>query len=51
MMLARHIAEGWDPSPPSHAMVARSMRVETAAAPDRGIFETVIGSLLSFFLG
>ncbi|MEX0625766.1 MAG: CAP domain-containing protein [Chloroflexota bacterium] len=51
MMLARHVAEGWDPSPASHAIVARSMRVETAAAPDRGIFETVIGSLLSFFLG
>jgi hypothetical protein len=32
-------------------MVANPMRVETAAAPERGIFETVIGSLLSFFLG
>jgi uncharacterized protein YkwD len=38
-------------APASHAIVAHSMRVETAAAPDRGIFETVIGSLLSFFLG
>ena len=27
------------------------LRVETADAADRGIFETVIGSLLSFFLG
>jgi len=40
-----------DDAPGSNAMVAHSMRVETAAAPDRGIFETVIGSLLSFFLG
>jgi uncharacterized protein YkwD len=39
-----------DDGPESNAVVARSMRVETAAAPDRGIFETVIGSLLSFFL-
>lgn len=31
--------------------VANPLRVETAAAADRGIFETVIGSLLSFFLG
>jgi uncharacterized protein YkwD len=28
-----------------------SLRIETAAAIERGIFETVIGSLLSFFLG
>ncbi|HEY8922526.1 MAG TPA: CAP domain-containing protein [Candidatus Limnocylindria bacterium] len=40
-----------DDAPGSNASVAHSMRVETAAAPDRGIFETVIGSLLSFFLG
>jgi uncharacterized protein YkwD len=40
-----------DDAPGSNALVARSLRVETAAAPDRGIFETVIGSLLSFFLG
>ena len=40
-----------DDAPASHAIVARSMRVEAAQAPDRGIFETVIGSLLSFFLG
>lgn len=40
-----------DNGPASEALVARSLRVETAAAPDRGIFETVIGSLLSFFLG
>ncbi len=31
--------------------VTNPLRVETAAAADRGIFETVIGSLLSFFLG
>jgi hypothetical protein len=40
-----------DDAPGSNALVARSMRVQTASAPDRGIFETVIGSLLSFFLG
>jgi len=40
-----------DDAPGSNLLVAHSMRVETAAAPDRGIFETVIGSLLSFFLG
>ncbi len=28
-----------------------SLRVEAPAAPERGIFETVIGSLLTFFLG
>ena len=35
---------------PSRSL-SHSMRVESASAPDRGIFETVIGSLLSFFLG
>jgi uncharacterized protein YkwD len=40
-----------DSGPASDAIVARSLRVQTATAPDRGIFETVIGSLLSFFLG
>jgi hypothetical protein len=40
-----------DDAPGSNRLVAHSMRVETASAPDRGIFETVIGSLLSFFLG
>jgi hypothetical protein len=40
-----------DDAPALHAMTANPMRVETAAAPERGIFETVIGSLLSFFLG
>jgi uncharacterized protein YkwD len=40
-----------DDAPGSNAIVARSMRVQAAAAPERGIFETVIGSLLSFFLG
>jgi len=45
-----HAALG-DDAPSAHGVVARSMRVQTATAPDRGIFETVIGSLLSFFLG
>ena len=45
-----HLALG-DDGPAHEAVLARSMRVQTAAAPDRGIFETVIGSLLSFFLG
>lgn len=45
-----HVALG-DDAPAPAAVVARSMRIQTAAAPDRGIFETVIGSLLSFFLG
>lgn len=45
-----HLALG-DDMPASDAVVAHTMRVQTAAAPDRGIFETVIGSLLSFFLG
>ena len=51
-MLATLRSGGWDSSPASsHAVAVRSMRVETAAAPDRGIFETVIGSLLNFFMG
>jgi uncharacterized protein YkwD len=45
-----HLALG-DDAPAPQAAVARNLRVEAAAAPDRGIFETVIGSLLSFFLG
>jgi hypothetical protein len=45
-----HVALG-DDAPSAHGVVGRSMRVQTATAPDRGIFETVIGSLLSFFLG
>jgi hypothetical protein len=28
-----------------------SLRVQAAASEDRGIFETVLGSLLGFFLG
>jgi uncharacterized protein YkwD len=40
-----------DDAPGLVAVAAHSMRVESASAPDRGIFETVIGSLLSFFLG
>ncbi|MGZ8563115.1 MAG: hypothetical protein ACXWWU_05805, partial [Candidatus Limnocylindria bacterium] len=31
--------------------VVNPLRVESSAAADRGIFETVIASLLSFFLG
>lgn len=45
-----HLALG-DDAPAHEPLMARSMRVQSAAAPDRGIFETVIGSLLSFFLG
>ena len=37
--------------PDAQPLVASALRVETADAADRGIFETVIGSLLSFFLG
>jgi uncharacterized protein YkwD len=50
-MLASLRAGGWDTTPGSVAAAVHSMRVESASAPDRGIFETVIGSLLSFFLG
>ena len=50
-MLASLRAGGWDSAPGSVAAAVHSMRVESASAPDRGIFETVIGSLLSFFLG
>ena len=39
------------PGPTSAAVAAGSLRVEAPAAAQRGIFETVIGSLLSFFLG
>jgi uncharacterized protein YkwD len=45
-----HLALG-DDAPASHVAVAPSLRVEPSAAADRGIFETLIGSLLSFFLG
>ena len=37
-----------DGPPPTSAAELAS---DPAAAPDRGIFETVIGSLLNFFLG
>lgn len=40
-----------DDAPGRNTLVAHSMRIQTATAPDRGIFETVIGSLLTFFLG
>jgi uncharacterized protein YkwD len=40
-----------DDAPWMDAMVARSLRVETSVRTSRGIFETVIGSLLNFFLG
>jgi hypothetical protein len=32
------------------ATPAGSLRVESAAAPERGLFETVLGSLLGFVL-
>ncbi len=40
-----------DDGPAAAPVAASSLRVETAAAAQRGIFETVIGSLLSLFLG
>jgi uncharacterized protein YkwD len=39
------------PTVESHAPVAKSLRVQSATPEDRGIFETVIGSLLGFLLG
>lgn len=36
---------------PDATVAVASLRVESAATTDRGIFETVIGSLLGFFLG
>lgn len=36
---------------PGAAPLANTMRVETAEVAERGIFESVIGALLSFFLG
>ena len=38
-------------SPQAHGPVAKSLRVRSATPVDRGIFETVIGSLLGFLLG
>jgi uncharacterized protein YkwD len=38
-------------TPQAHGPVAKSLRVQSATPVDRGIFETVIGSLLSFLLG
>jgi uncharacterized protein YkwD len=38
------------PSAPG-ALAVHSLRVQSTPAADRGIFETVIGSLLTFFLG
>jgi uncharacterized protein YkwD len=47
-------ATAWNDPLASHAsappMVASALRVEAPAAPDRGIFETVLGSLIGFFL-
>jgi uncharacterized protein YkwD len=39
------------PNVESHGPVANSLRVQSATPVDRGIFETVIGSLLDFLLG
>jgi uncharacterized protein YkwD len=44
-------AASLQPTPESHAPVAKTLRVQSATPVDRGIFETVIGSLLSFLLG
>jgi uncharacterized protein YkwD len=41
----------WSPDQTADNPLIASLRVEAPAAPERGIFETVIGSLLSFFLG
>jgi hypothetical protein len=37
-------------TPAAPAQVASELRVEAPAAADRGIFETMLGSLLGFFL-
>jgi len=44
-------AASLQPTSESHAPVAKSLRVQSATPADRGIFETVIGSLLNFLLG
>ncbi|HEX6473573.1 MAG TPA: CAP domain-containing protein [Candidatus Limnocylindria bacterium] len=49
----RALAFVGDPSAPAGAMVARpstSLRVESAAAPERGLFESMLGTLLGFVL-
>ncbi len=49
----RALAFAGDASSPAGSMVARpagGLRVESAAAPERGLFETVLGSLLGFVL-
>jgi uncharacterized protein YkwD len=43
--------ESQSPTPEPAAPTVTSMRVQTADAADRGIFESVIGALLGFFLG
>jgi hypothetical protein len=35
-------------APPAVARPSGGLRVESAAAPERGLFETVLGSLLGF---
>jgi hypothetical protein len=49
----RALAFAGDGASPAGSMVASTaggLRVETAAAPQRGLFETVLGSLLGFVL-
>ena len=49
----RALAFAGDAASPAGSLVASpsaSLRVETAAAPERGLFETVLGSLLGFVL-
>jgi uncharacterized protein YkwD len=49
----RALALAGDMASPAGDLVARpasGLRVESAAAPDRGLFETVLGSLLGFVL-
>jgi hypothetical protein len=49
----RAMAFAGDGTASAGSVVARpadSLRVESAAAPERGLFETVLGSLLGFVL-
>ncbi len=45
-----YVGDGSMSPPASLAVTASTLRVEAPAAPDRGLFETVVGSLLDFVL-
>jgi uncharacterized protein YkwD len=45
-----YMGDGSTSSPAATAVTASALRVEAPAAPDRGLFETVVGSLLDFVL-